>query len=470
MSHPSERKRRRRRRREPASDAEPERPSSGLSIDRHIEKALSKAGLPDVGARVGQAVGSAIENATAEIERAARLGPRVPAAPPAPPAAPAPAAPSAAPASRDTDNFELLWGLLKITENPREERIEVLWGLLNVVTKRKRGRHQVEGADGSSGRDPIEAAIRATDDRMQSLRAACIVGSASLGFFYLSAVADAGLWRSLFGVGAIAAVAVAGGLLLSVFAERFRKRWLADELEQLQGEQIARREVAGKHALAMQELTASIAHEIRNPITAAKSLVQQMGEDPRSEENVEYADVALQELERVEKSVSHLLKFARDEAIDLQPVSLADAADSAVAALTDRSVQDGIEVQRDFDGSGPVSGDPEKLRRVFLNLIGNAMDALGDAETSEACVQVQLGANLAGTEVWARIRDNGPGIEPDRLGKIWSPFHTSKNSGTGLGLAITKKLVEAQGGVIEVSSTLGRGSEFLLTFPRRPEA
>ena len=81
------------------------------------------------------------------------------------------------------------------------------------------------------------------------------------------------------------------------------------------------------------------------------------------------------------------------------------------------------------------------------------------------------GENLASTEVWVRIRDNGPGMDADALGKIFRPFYTSKPEGTGLGLAITKKLVEAHGGTIEAQSAPGAGTEFVLTLPKAgPEA
>jgi signal transduction histidine kinase len=64
------------------------------------------------------------------------------------------------------------------------------------------------------------------------------------------------------------------------------------------------------------------------------------------------------------------------------------------------------------------------------------------------------------------VKDNGPGIEPGRIGQIWNPFHTSKETGTGLGLPICRKLVEGHGGTIDVSSTPGAGTDFVLTFPR----
>jgi signal transduction histidine kinase len=130
-------------------------------------------------------------------------------------------------------------------------------------------------------------------------------------------------------------------------------------------------------------------------------------------------------------------------------------------------VQQGVEIQPEIDAEGVMIGDPEKLRRALLNLLGNALDALG--ATASPRVQVQTGDNLAGTEVWVRVRDNGPGMDEETLARIWSPFQTSKEAGTGLGLAITRKIVEAHGGSIEVNSSPGKGAEFVLTFPKTRE-
>src|SRR5438067_4100856 len=93
---------------------------------------------------------------------------------------------------------------------------------------------------------------------------------------------------------------------------------------------------------SIDELSSSIAHEIRNPIAAAKSLVQQMGEDPTSVENVEYAKVALEELERVEHRVSHLLKYAKEAFISFAVVNLANVVDSALTQL--RATRDSAQV------------------------------------------------------------------------------------------------------------------------------
>ena len=121
-----------------------------------------------------------------------------------------------------------------------------------------------------------------------------------------------------------------------------------------------------------------------------------------------------------------------------------------------------------IEADGTMRGDPEKLRRVIINLISNALDALLESETPRPRIEIQAGENLAGTEVWLRVRDNGPGIAPDRLQEIFSPFFTSKEGGTGLGLAISKKVVDAHGGSIEVDSGPDRGTEFVMTLPKRP--
>jgi signal transduction histidine kinase len=254
----------------------------------------------------------------------------------------------------------------------------------------------------------------------------------------------------------------------AVHAPALRKRWIDQEVDHQVGRTVTRerRALEGAHARSLEELSASIAHEIRNPITAAKSLVQQMGEDPSSKENVEYARVALTELDRVERSISHLLRFAREEPLRVSEVRLPDLLDAALDTFRERIARRGVRVSRAFDGSGALRGDAEKLRRVAINLIGNALDAMEQAETRAPRLELAAGENLAGSEVWATIRDNGPGVAAEARERIFRPFYTEKANGTGLGLAITRKLVEAHGGSIELHTAPGEGTEFVLTFPK----
>jgi signal transduction histidine kinase len=255
----------------------------------------------------------------------------------------------------------------------------------------------------------------------------------------------------------------------AVVAPTLRKRMVDGEVQrQLQGTvREERRSLASEHVRQLEELSASIAHEIRNPITAAKSLVQQLGEDTGSPVNVEYARVALEELDRVERSISHLLRYAREEGLRPVETDLREVVDAALETLRERIAQLGVRVERDLAETAHLKADPEKLRRVVINLVANALDALEDAGTRQPQLWVAAGENLAGTEVWLRVRDNGPGMDPAAREQAFRPFHTSKPDGTGLGLPITKKLVEAHGGSIELHSSEGVGTEFAIVLPKR---
>ena len=267
-------------------------------------------------------------------------------------------------------------------------------------------------------------------------------------------------------------VGLASHFFHAFVAPDLRRKWIQREVDGRVQNTVSqeRRVLQGEQRRSLEELSASIAHEIRNPITAAKSLLQQMGEDPASPENVEYAQVALEELDRVERSISHLLRYAREEDIELQTIRLSEVLEGAVESFQERIAKARVEVRPELDAEGEMQGDAEKLRRVLINLIGNALDAFDEAGTPSPRIELALGENLAGSEVWLRVKDNGPGIDEETQAKMFRPFYTSKSNGTGLGLAISKKLVDAHGGNIEVNSTPGKGSEFVLTFPKQLSA
>ena len=270
-------------------------------------------------------------------------------------------------------------------------------------------------------------------------------------------------------VGLAWGIGLASHFFQAIVAPELRRKWVGAEVDAQVARSVTkeRRALEGENLRSLEELSASIAHEIRNPITAAKSLVQQLGEDPTSTDNVEYAQVALQELDRVERSISHLLRYAREEAMDVRAIQLGEVLESALDTLRDRIDGSGVKLSVELDCEGWMEGDPEKLRRVLINLVGNALDAFEEVGARDPNLEVGLGENLAGTEVWVRIKDNAGGMDPDTQKKIFRPFYTSKSNGTGLGLAITRKLVDAHKGRVELHSTPGKGTEFVLTFPKQ---
>jgi len=191
--------------------------------------------------------------------------------------------------------------------------------------------------------------------------------------------------------------------------------------------------------------------------------VQQMGEDPTSNENVEYARVALDELERVERSVSHLLKYAKETDYSFENVGLASVLDAALTEMRAKLEANHVSVSRSYIGGPTVRADADRLRQVFTNVIDNAIDAMesnpGERRLEFGIVSLHPGA---ATVV---IRDNGCGIAEDRLPKIFNPFYTTKRNGTGLGMGIAKKVMDAHSGRIEVQSKPATGTEFRLSIP-----
>ena len=214
---------------------------------------------------------------------------------------------------------------------------------------------------------------------------------------------------------------------------------------------------------SIDDLSASIAHEIRNPIAAAKSLVQQMGEDPRSIENVEYANVALDELDRVERSISHLLKYAKEEEIEFSQVNLAGVIDSSLSEMRAKLDAAHVAVARNYIGGPTVVADGGKLRQVFVNILDNAIDSFPE-EKEDKRIDLHI-ENGVPQRVRVRLRDNGDGIAPEKIERIFNPFFTTKETGTGLGMAISKKIVEAHDGRIDVVSEASRGTEFVVELP-----
>jgi signal transduction histidine kinase len=220
-------------------------------------------------------------------------------------------------------------------------------------------------------------------------------------------------------------------------------------------------------ARALEELSAAIAHEIRNPITAAKSLVQQILEEPAGADTAGHARVVIDELDRVERSIAHLLRFAREEPFEPQQTDLNELIDSAIDLVRDRAQRGGVRIERDAERLPSAYADGEQLRKVLANLLANALDAHAERPRPDAFVRITAGQNLAGNEIWMRVRDNGPGVPPAARTKLFRPFYTSKPRGTGLGLALAHKVLARHRGSIELGEHAGDGAEFLLTFPRR---
>jgi two-component system sensor histidine kinase PilS (NtrC family) len=217
---------------------------------------------------------------------------------------------------------------------------------------------------------------------------------------------------------------------------------------------------------AIGELAARIAHEIRNPVTAARSLAQQLCRDPASLFAAEHG-LILTELERVERQVAALLRFARREDFRFAPVDLAELVRTTVDAFRARLEAGGVALALELDEDVVVRADAEKVRQVLVNLIENAIDALRERGDGRRLAVTVTGAN--GTAA-LRVADNGPGVPAAALPHLFEPFFTLKTGGTGLGLAIAWRTVEAHGGRIETTGAPGAGLAVTVVLPATEEA
>ncbi|MDZ4860562.1 MAG: ATP-binding protein [Candidatus Hydrogenedentes bacterium] len=210
------------------------------------------------------------------------------------------------------------------------------------------------------------------------------------------------------------------------------------------------------------ELAAGLAHEIRNPVAAIRGAVDELMDSLDKPLLVtKLATIAMRESDQLNAIVSDFLDFARKprvrqdvfdvcglvkEVVDGTERKYADAASLRVTALTP-------------DAMFPVSGDRTQIRQVFVNLAKNAVEAMHEQGTLN--VSVQPGA----TFVEVRFDDEGPGIEPDKVARIFEPFYTTKEHGVGMGLAICLRIITAHDGTIRAESREGGGASMSVRLP-----
>lgn len=210
-------------------------------------------------------------------------------------------------------------------------------------------------------------------------------------------------------------------------------------------------------------IAASLAHEIRNPLTAIKTFIQLLPERVGNPAFIErFNRTVPREVNRLSEIIENLLDLARKPRLNLSSLNLNDVLTGALDLYTVELSQRGIEVEFIPDpGIPPVSGDPEYLTRVFGNLIVNAIQAMPEGG------RLSISTGLIGEEskVFVKISDTGIGMSEETARNLFNPFYTTKEKGTGLGMATVKNIVEEHKGVITVKSAPNRGTSFTILFP-----
>lgn len=215
---------------------------------------------------------------------------------------------------------------------------------------------------------------------------------------------------------------------------------------------------------ALGQLSAGLAHELRNPLGTIKASAEMLTRSVPEENEVarEVAGFISTEVDRTNLLVTRFLEFARPLQLRLAPVDLTQALDSAVTHLDRNSPHYEITVYKNFAPEiGPMMVDADLMERVFYNLLLNA------AQATPAGGAITIKTRLAGEVAEISVIDRGSGIEPKHLESIFNPFFTTKPEGVGLGLAIVSKIVDEHGGKMTVESEPGKGSIFRVHLPLR---
>ena len=212
---------------------------------------------------------------------------------------------------------------------------------------------------------------------------------------------------------------------------------------------------------AMGRLTATLAHEIKNPLAIIRGSAERLGKlEPEARR---MADFVIEETDRLSRTVARYLQFARGEEAGSRPgdaaVALGATLDLLEGELQARRVV--LERPSGAPAGAPVRLDNESLKQVYLNLVLNALEAMPEGGT----LRVTLAESRGRVEV--QIADSGVGIAPETLRELSQPFVTTKAQGSGLGLFLTRRLLESAGGRLQIASEPGKGTTVVVGLPRR---
>ncbi len=259
------------------------------------------------------------------------------------------------------------------------------------------------------------------------------------------------------------AIAVSGQLALALLSSRLYEdlRTSYTELARTQAELIDRERLA-----ALGELSASIAHEVRNPLGVIFNSIGSLRRLLKPAGDVELLlDIVGEEADRLNRMVGDLLNYSRPVQPSVQPLQLRALLEEALAsARLQNGTRDGVKVRISVAHEvATVRADGRLMRQALLNLFLNALQAMPRGGT----LTIRGSRTESGGRVLAQlsIQDSGPGIAPDARAKVFQPFFTTKPTGTGLGLAVVKRIVEGHGGTIALGRGQSGGAEFLLFLP-----
>lgn len=224
-------------------------------------------------------------------------------------------------------------------------------------------------------------------------------------------------------------------------------------------------ELKQKETLAViGELSANMAHEIRNPLASLKVSIEMLKEGVLTKDHgAKLMNIALSEMDRLNKIITDFLTYSRPKDPEFFMFDLNTMLDETIEIIKNSIAnRDSISIKKDFKGQNEIIADPQKLRQVFLNLGINAIESMPDGG------ELVIGVKRLKDQAVIFFKDSGTGIPPENLKQIFYPFFTTKEKGTGLGLSIAYRIVEKHNGKITVHSLPGHGTTFEVALPLTP--
>jgi signal transduction histidine kinase len=240
-------------------------------------------------------------------------------------------------------------------------------------------------------------------------------------------------------------------------------------------EQLEERERLRDRLAALGEMAAAIAHEVKNPLAGIEvmaGILRRQLPDMQDAQSI-LRDI-IKEAKMANAIVLEILDFVRPIRLQVERTSLADVVRDAISMAESHVQRGGVQVDVALPADlEPVHGDPHQLRQLFTNLVTNAFEAMGGIGHVRISAHVLPAEDegIAGADahsypmVQVEVLDDGPGVPPDLMDRIFSPFFTTKPQGSGLGLAIVRKIVDAHDGRIDVSARPERGARFRVSLP-----
>lgn len=220
------------------------------------------------------------------------------------------------------------------------------------------------------------------------------------------------------------------------------------------------------------EFAASLAHEIKNPLSGMRGAAQLLSRRIKDEKLGEYTGVIMREADRLNGIINEMLDFARPSRLNRKPLNIHRVIDSVVLLMREADAKEAPAFVKNYDPSLPdIYGDEGQLTQVFLNLVKNAKEAsvaggeivLTTRITADFQITARGGASARTASI--EIRDIGSGIKPEDLERVFTPFFTTKAKGTGLGMAISLKIIKEHGGHLQIDSTPGSGTTVTVYLP-----